>query len=102
MDLLILEISSPPPRPEPAAEAGLLEASPRRFHVSRLHVVDPDDSGAEGFHRAHGLENVPRPNGSGQAVRRIVSNPHRVFFVLEWNHRGNGAKDFFAGDRKSR
>ena len=45
--LLGLEIFFDARRPELAAKAGLLEASPRRFHVGRLHVIDPDDPGAQ-------------------------------------------------------
>ena len=61
-------------------------------------MIDPNDSCTNGLNHAHGLENVASPDGSGQAVGRIVGNLERVFFVVEGNDSGNRAKDFFAGD----
>src|SRR5580658_10041694 len=70
--LLGFEIFLNAPRSKLAAETRLLVASPRRFHVGRLHVVHPNDSGAQSLHRAHSLEYVASPDGRRQAIRRIV------------------------------
>src|SRR5258708_34509303 len=82
VDLLGFEILLDAPGPEFAAKARLLVAAPGGFHVSRLHVIDPDDPGTQRFHRAHGLEYVAGPDGSGQPVWRIVGDFERVFFVV--------------------
>src|SRR5271157_4449070 len=63
MDELGLEVLLHAPGAELAAEAGLLEAAPGRFNVGRLHVVDPDDAGADLLHGAEGFEDVARPHG---------------------------------------
>src|SRR5271167_4304544 len=86
------------PRAELAAEPGLLESSPGRFHVGGLHVVDPDDSGANLLHGAEGLEDVAGPDSGGESVGRIVGDPDSVCFVVEGNDTGDGSEDFFAGD----
>src|SRR5690242_11647099 len=83
VNLLGLQILFNAPRAEFAPEAGLLVTSPRSLHVSRLHVVDPDDSSTQRLHRAECLEDVARPHCSSQSIGRIISNFHRVFFVFE-------------------
>src|SRR5271165_1454234 len=98
VDQLGFEVFFEAPGAELAAEAGLLESSPGRFHVGGLHVVDPDDSGANLLHGTEGLEDVAGPDGGGEAVRRVVSDLHGVGFVIEGNNAGDGAEDFFAGD----
>src|SRR5579871_3034530 len=98
VDLLGLQIFFDAPGAEFAAEAGLLVASPRRLDVGWLHVIHPDDAGAQCFHRAHRFENVARPNRSREAVRRIVGDFERVFFVVKGNDSGDGAEDFFPRD----
>src|SRR5579885_1287051 len=45
--LLGLEILFDSPGTELATESGLLVTSPRRFNVCRLHVIDPDNPGAQ-------------------------------------------------------
>src|SRR5258708_665240 len=47
------------------AKAGLLVASPWGFDVSRLHVVDPDNSCTKSFHCAQSFEDVASPDCSG-------------------------------------
>src|SRR5690242_14865341 len=46
-DLFGFEVFFEPPGTELAAEAGLFVATPRGFDIGRLHVVDPDDAGAQ-------------------------------------------------------
>src|SRR5579863_10196960 len=86
MNLLGLEILLDAPRAQFTSETGLLESAPGRFHVCWLHMIDPDDTGAQRLHRPHRLKDVTCPDGSRQAIRRIVRYLHRVFFVFEWNH----------------
>src|ERR1700730_3325627 len=69
VNLLGLQVFFNTPRAEFATETRLLVASPWRFNVGWLHVVDPDDSGAQGLHGAHRPENISRPDGGGEAVR---------------------------------
>src|SRR5229473_3678296 len=66
--LLGLKIFFDAPRPKFAAKARLLVSPPRRFDISRLHVIHPHDARAQRLHRAHGLENVASPDGSGETV----------------------------------
>src|ERR1700674_899882 len=68
VDLFGFEVFFDAPGAEFAAEAGLFVASPGGFDVSWLHVVHPDDSGAQSFYGAHGLEDVAGPDCGGQAV----------------------------------
>src|SRR5208282_3200153 len=56
------------------------------------------DARAQRLHRAHGFENVTRPDGSGQPVGRVVRDLQRVFFIVERNHDRDRAEDFFARD----
>src|ERR1039458_4134314 len=67
--LLGLEILFDAPRPEFAAKARLLVTSPRRFYISRLHVVYPHDARTQCLHRTHGLENVAGPDGDRKSTR---------------------------------
>src|SRR5215470_9608787 len=60
--LLGLEILLNSPGPQLPPETGLLESSPGRFHISRLHVVDPNNPRPQGFHRTHGLEDIASPH----------------------------------------
>src|SRR5271169_5799174 len=62
VDLLGFEIFLDAPWAEFATEAGLLEASPGRFNVGGLHVVDPDDPGANFLYCAERLEDVACPD----------------------------------------
>src|SRR6202047_1009681 len=47
VDLLCLEIFPDSPRTQLSAKSGLLVPAPGRFDVGRLHVIHPDNSGAE-------------------------------------------------------
>ena len=87
-----------PQRPEFAAETGLLVAAPGGFDVGGLHVIHPDDSGAQGFHYAKGFEDVAGPDCRGEAVGRGVGDGDGIGFIREWNHRGYRAEDFFLRD----
>src|ERR1700734_3572814 len=99
-DLFRFEIFLEPPGTKFAAEAGLFVATPGRFDVCRLDVIDPDDSGAKRLHDAEGLINVARPDGGGEAVGRVVGDANGVGFTVERNHRGHRAEDFLAGDAR--
>src|ERR1700722_2937182 len=98
VDLLGLEIFFDPPWAKFAAKARLLKTSPRRLNVRRLHVIHPHDSSADSLNRAHGFVDIARPDSGSEAIRRIVGNLYRVFFVVEGNDGGDRAKDFFAGN----
>src|SRR5579862_4416395 len=78
-----------PPRSKLAAKAGLLVSAPRSFDVGRLHVVDPNDARAQRLDGAEGFEDVACPNCRRQAVRRVVGDLYRIFFVFERNDRGD-------------
>src|SRR5713101_1112286 len=58
VDLLDLQVLVEAVRAEFAPETGLLVAAPRRFYGGRLHVVDPDDAGAQALDRPDRLEDV--------------------------------------------
>src|ERR1700693_2672695 len=58
--LLGLKIFFDAPRPKFAPKARLLVTTPRRFDVSRLHMVHPHDTRAQRLDRAHGFENIAR------------------------------------------
>src|SRR5262249_41286905 len=83
-----------------AAETGLFVASPGRFDVSGLHVIDPDDARAERFHDAEGFVDVAGPDGGGETVRRVVGDANGFGFTVERDDRSDGAKDFFASDAR--
>src|SRR5215831_21003228 len=83
--LLGLEILLNSPGPQLPSEAGLLESSPGRFHISRLHVVDPNNPRAQGFHRTHGLEDIASPDRRCQPIGGIIRNLHRILLVFEGN-----------------
>src|ERR1700679_266482 len=67
IDLLGLEILVNAMNPQLPAEARLLKATPRRFHASRLHVINPHNTSADGLNHAHGAINIARPDGRGQS-----------------------------------
>src|SRR5580704_10679330 len=69
VNLFGFEIFFNAPRAELASESGLFVASPGSLDISRLHMVNPDDSGTQGLHRTESLEDVTGPDGGGQAVR---------------------------------
>src|SRR6516162_1154257 len=98
VDLFDLEVFFDTPRSEFTPESGLLKASPRRFDVRGLHVVHPDDAGANFLDGAKGLENVARPNGGCQPIGRVVGDLDSVGFIVERNHGRDRAEDLFAGD----
>src|SRR5579863_5677394 len=97
-NLLGLEIFLESPRAELAPKARLLVATPRSFHIRRLHVVHPHDSGPQRFDDAKCLIDVTRPYGGGEPVWRVVRDADRVAFAIERNHRCNRAENFFPRD----
>src|SRR5262245_17345199 len=84
-NLLGFEIFFEAPGTEFTAEAGLIVAAPRRLHIGRLHVIDPDDSGAKGFHDAESFIDIAGPDGAREAVRRVVGDLDGVGFAFERN-----------------
>src|SRR5439155_14578231 len=73
VDLLGLEIFFEAPRAEFTAKAGLFVAAPGRFDVSRLHMIDPDDAGAQRLHDAKSLDRKStRLNSSHVAISYAV------------------------------
>src|SRR5271163_2150566 len=85
--LFRLEILFKSPGSQLAAKAGLLVTAPRRFHVSRLHMIDPDDAGAQRLHDAEGLIDVAGPDCCGESIGRIVGDADGVRFAIKGNHR---------------
>src|ERR1700733_735366 len=74
VNLLGLEIFVNAMEPQFPAEARLLKPSPRRFHASRLHVIHPHHTGADGLNHAHGAIDIARPHSGGQSERGVVGN----------------------------
>src|SRR6266850_6884211 len=100
-NLLGFEIFFQTPGTEFASEAGLLVAAPRRFDIGGLHVIHPNDSGAEGLHHAKSFVDVASPDGGGKTVGRVVGDANRVGFAIERNHGRNRAENFFASDARA-
>src|SRR5712691_2272914 len=76
--LLGLQVLLDAPVTQLPAEARRLVAAPRGFDEGGLHVIDPHDAGLQRLHYPERLEDVPGPDGGGQAVRRRVGDPDRV------------------------
>src|SRR5437764_13342194 len=72
VDLFDVEVFLDAPFPELAADAALLVAAPRRLDVGRLHVVHPDDAGAQVLDHPHRAEDVAGPDRRRQAVESVV------------------------------
>src|SRR5260370_29075934 len=79
-----------------AAVSTLLVAAPRRFDVARLHRIYPHDARAQVLDHAQALEDIARPYGGSQAIRRIVCNLKRVVFILERDARDHWPEDLLA------
>src|SRR6266550_7237424 len=101
VDLLGFQILFDTPRPQFPSEAGLLVASPWCFHVRRLHVIHPHNAGTQRFHYAESLEDVSRPHGCGETIRRIVRDLNGIFLTFKWDHGRNGTEDFFSGNSRT-
>src|SRR5277367_692667 len=99
-NLFRFEIFLEAPGTKLAAEPRLFVAAPGRFDVRRLHVIHPNDPGAERLHHAERFVNVAGPDRCGEAVRRVVSDANGVSFAVKWNHGRDRAKYFFAGDAR--
>src|SRR5207247_8343812 len=96
--LFDVEILLDAPPAQLAADAALLVAAPRRLDVGGLHMVHPDDAGAQRFHHAHRAEDVARPDCGGEAIVRVVGDPQRVLFGVERDHARHGPEDFLTRD----
>src|SRR5215472_12634437 len=99
-NLLGFEILFEAPRAKFAAKAGLFVAAPGRFDVRRLHVIDPNDAGAERFYDAESFVDVAGPDGSGEAVGRVIGDANGFRFAVERNDGSDGPEDFFASDAR--
>src|SRR5262249_15567335 len=96
--LLDVQILVDAPLAELPPDAALFVAAPRRLDVGRLHVVHPDDAGAQLLHGAHGAEDVARPHGSRETVVRVVRDPQRIALRVERNDGRDRPEDFFTRD----
>src|SRR5258705_9538143 len=91
--LFHVEILLDPPLTELAADAALLVAAPWRLDVRWLHVIHPHDAGAQALDRAHGAEDVARPDGGREAEVGVVGDAQRVVFAVERDDGGDRAED---------
>src|ERR1700675_4533307 len=98
--LLGFEIFFQTPGSQLAAESRLFVATPGSFHVSGLHVIDPNNSGADGFHHTKSFVNIACPNRGSQPVRSIVGDADRSGFIIKRNYRSHRTKNFFAGNSR--
>src|ERR1700722_1628015 len=98
VNLFRLEILFDAPGAEFAPESGLLVSAPRRFHVSGLHVIYPNNPGTQRFHHAEGLKNITTPYGRSQAVRRGIGNAQRFRFIRKRDDGRDRTEDFFLRD----
>src|SRR5215831_15766805 len=88
VDLLDVEILLDAPLPELATDAALFVAAPRCLDVGRLHVIDPDDAGAQVLDGPHRAEDVARPHRGGEAEIGVVRDAQRVLLVVEGDDAG--------------
>jgi len=95
---LVSRYSSSPHGPSSRPKPGLFVAAPWRFHIRWLHVINPDNSSAKRFHHAKRFINIPRPDRTREAIRRIVRDPDGVRLAFERNHRSHWTKNFFTRD----
>src|SRR5260370_24977410 len=92
-NLFCLEILFDAPGAQLAAKAGLLVTAPGGFDVSRLHVIDPDDSTAERLHDAERLVNIAGPNCGIEAISRVVGNAKGFQIAFKRDDRGERAEE---------
>src|SRR5215472_4391048 len=98
VNLLRFQIFLDAPGPELTAKARLLVASPGSLYVSGLHVIHPDNAGAERLDDAESLENIARPVSRGEPIGSSVGDANRFGFVGEGNDGSYGAENFFLRD----
>src|SRR5215510_685366 len=96
--LLGFEVLLNSPGPQFPSETRLLVASPRRFDIRGLHVIDPDDASSQRLHGAERFEDVARPDGGCETVRRIVGYLDCVLLAFKRDNGRDRAEDFFTGD----
>src|SRR6202011_4810576 len=82
------------------AETRLLVPAPRCFDVSRLHVIDPNDTSTQGFYDAENLVDVASPHCGREAVECVVGDANRVGFTVERNHRCDGTENLLPRDSR--
>src|SRR5262249_31146262 len=96
--LLDLQVLVDAPHAKLSPDAALLVATPGRLDEGRLHVVDPDDPGAELLHRAHRAKQIARPHRRREAVIGVVRYSNGVLFRVERNHRRHWTEDLLTRD----
>ncbi len=83
---------------ELAAEPALLEAAERRRDPHGAVRVDREHAGVERTGDAERSGSVARPDRAGEAVDRVVGDPHGVRLVLERDQRCDRTEDLLARD----
>src|ERR1043166_5391390 len=68
--LLHMQVFLHTPPPQLSTDSTLLISTPRRLDERRRHLVPPHDSGAYPLHCPHRPEDVARPDGRREPVRR--------------------------------
>src|SRR5215218_4101149 len=82
--------------PELASEARLLEAPEGRAHAHGPVRVDGEHTGLDGPRDAQRLGAVASPDRAGEAVDRVVGEPHRLRLVTEGDDAGDRTEDLLA------
>src|ERR1700722_6893336 len=98
MHLLGLEVFVDAVDPQFPTETRLLKATPWRFHIRRLHVIDPYDPGTDSLHHAQGAIDVTRPDCGRQPERGVVCDLERLAFILERDDSSDRPKNLFPGN----
>src|SRR3990167_2103120 len=81
-----------------APVAAVVEAADRGDGRDGAVGVDPDDARTHVAGQAVGAAEVAGPDAGGQAELRVVGHGQGFGFILEADHRGNRAEDFFLHD----
>src|SRR5262245_26682156 len=76
--------------------AALFVPAPGGLDITRLHGVDPYDTGPQALHYSEAAKYIARPYGGSQAVWRVVGDLQCVVFFFERNASDYGSKNFFA------
>src|SRR3990167_7889164 len=94
----LLGVGGPRVDPALAPVAAVLEAADRRHGRDGAVGVDPDDARAHVAGQAVGATEIAGPDAGGEAELRVVGHGQGFDFILETDHRGNRAEDFFLHD----
>src|ERR1700733_108049 len=81
-----------------ASPTRLFVTSKGHARVEDVVAVDPHRAGAKLLRHAMRLANVPRPDGSGQAVVAVVGPGNDFFRIRKWHRRHDRSEDFFLHD----